>query len=141
MTTGRYLLRLAATVSFWTYLLALLVLGTFGALAPAIELETLYGLDLGSWEAGERATLLHQYRFLKGFVLGFALFSFLFRREIFRRRVYNRIFLFTLFAAAVARMLSLVLDGRPHPSLIPLAAAEFLFGFSIFADSRDRLED
>lgn len=125
-----------AMISFYSYLAALFILGLFGLLFPADELQILYDLRFDTWDGEHLATFFHQYRFLKGFVLGFAVFSLVFRREIFQQRLYNAIFLITLFTAAGARVLSLLTDGQPTSVLIPLTISEFFFGFSILIYSR-----
>jgi len=124
-------LRLLGLISFWSYLASLVVLGLFGLLAPGLELGTLYDLRLDSLDPEAQATLLHQYRFLKVFVLGIAAFAWIFRRQIFEQTLYKGLFLAVLFGAAGARLLSLLADGEPHRLLISFTASEFVFGILI----------
>jgi len=74
--------------------------------------------------------------FLKAYVLGFAAFAIVFRREIFEARVYNRLFLTTLFLSAGGRLLTVLVNGKPNSVLIFYMITEFTFGFCILAYSR-----
>jgi len=68
-------------------------------------------------------------------------FGVVFRREIFRVRKYNHLFLFFMFTESLARPLSLLLDGRPAGKLIGFLFVEFFFVFSILAYSRTQLRE
>lgn len=128
------LLRLLGWLAFWSYVLALFALGAFGVLAPETELSRLYDLSLAGQSGTE--TILHQYRFLKVFVLGVGVLALVYRREILAPTRYNAWFLCVLFGAAGARVLSLLLDGTPHTRLIPFTVSEFVMGFLILIASR-----
>ena len=127
-------LGVAAFASYW---LALVVLGAAGLFVPGPELAALYRIE-HPWAPEAAPTLLHQYRFLKAFVLGFALFAWIFRREILSVSVYNRIFLAVLFGAAGARLLSIAVDGRPHSRMVAFAVSELIFGVLILLAARTR---
>jgi hypothetical protein len=135
---GHRFLKIAGVVSFYSYLAALFVLGLAGVLMPERELDMLYDLSLEAPQpaAAAAASLPHQYRFLKSFVVGFGVFALLFRREILRPSVYNKLFLSVLFGAAAVRVLSILWDGRPHPFLINFTISELVFGAFILAASR-----
>lgn len=133
-------LRLLGLISFWSYLASLLVLGLFGLLAPGLELRTLYDVHLDSLGPEAQATVLHQYRFLKAFVLGIAAFAWIFRRQIFEQTLYKGLFLGVLFGAAGARLLSLLVDGDPHRLLVSFAVSELVFGILIASGIRTQHE-
>lgn len=137
--SGPRLLKLVGLGSFWAYVASLFALGLWGLASPASELGCLYGLDFESWGTGEAATLFHQYRILKAFVLGFAVFGVVFRREIFRERRFNYLFLFLMIVETAARPLSLLLDGRPHPRLLGFLFVELFFTLAIVVYSWSRL--
>lgn len=134
------LLKLLGVGSFYAYLASLFGLGLFGFFLPATELRMLYGLSLDGWEPETAAALLHQYRILKAFVVGFAVFATVHRREIFRVRRYNFLFLFTMFAEVLARPLSLWRDGWPGTTLLAVTITEAVFALAILAWSRTQLE-
>ncbi|HEX4951794.1 MAG TPA: DUF4345 family protein [Thermoanaerobaculia bacterium] len=126
------LLRILALVAFWSYVVALFVLGAAGVLFPEPELDALYQAQLGGLDE-TREVLLHQYRFMKGIVIGFGIYCWTFRREIFQPGVHHRIFLATLFLGAGARLLSWGLDARPHERLLSFTVSELIFGLLILA--------
>ena len=69
------LLKFLGLGSFYLYLASLFGLGLLGLLLPGVELQRFYGLSFDAWTPEAEATLFHQYRILKAFVLGFAVFS------------------------------------------------------------------
>ncbi len=126
------LLRVLARVAFWSYVAALFVLGAAGVLFPEPELDALYQARLAGLDEA-RDVVLHQYRFLKGIVLGFGIYCWTFRREILQPGVHHRIFLTTLFLGAGARLISWILDTRPQDRLISFTISELIFGLLILA--------
>ncbi len=87
----------------------------------------------------EMASALNQYRFMKSVEFGFGLFALLFRREIYTQPKFNRFFLGIVFLGASMRVLSILVDGRPHGAYLFFAAIEFGIGAIIFAYSRRTL--
>ena len=82
------------------------------------------------------ASALNQYRFMKSVEFGFGLFALLFRKEIYTVPKFNRFFLGIVFLGATMRVLSMVVDGRPHKAYIFFAALEFTIGIIILVYSR-----
>jgi hypothetical protein len=119
---------------------ALLVLGGLGIFTGAWELDRIFGIDLVGMGAERTASLLNQYRFLKAIEFGFGLFCFMFWREIFQSRVFNRLFVLVVFLGAGARALSIVIEGWPHWGFTAVTILEFLTGFVVVAYSRRTLE-
>lgn len=141
-STASSLLKWLGLLSFYGYIAALFILGIAGLAVPGWELRILYQLDLSALglASGAKAILLHQYRFLKAIAVGYGLFALVFRREIFRSAVFNRVFLAILFGGAAGRTLSLIIDGRAHWGLVSFTVSEYIFGVLIFAYSRSTLE-
>jgi hypothetical protein len=132
------LLKTLALISFYSYVAALFVLGTAGLFAPNQELAALYSVRFDeagadSMDRRDQLVLLHQYRFLKGLVIGFGIYCVTFRREILSGGIHARVFLATLFLGAFGRVVSAVLDGRPPNWLISFTFSELLFGLLILA--------
>lgn len=123
-------------IAFWSYVAALFVLGTFGVVAPGLELASLYDLSLAPLADAEAASVLHQVRFLKVFVLGIGVLAVMFRHEILRPGLAHRLFVGFLFAAAGARLLSIQLDGMPHPRLVSFTVSELVMGLLILIAAR-----
>jgi len=119
---------------------AVLVLGGLGIFTGAWELERIFRIDLAGMGPVATANLLNQYRFLKAIEFGFGLFCFVFWREIFRSRVFNRLFVTVVFLGAAARALSIVIEGLPHWGFVGITLLEFLTGFVVVAYSRRTVE-
>ena len=115
---------------------AVLVLGGLGIFTGAWELEKIFRIDLAGMGPVATANLLNQYRFLKAIEFGFGLFCFVFWREIFRSRVFNRVFVAVVFLGAAARALSITIEGVPHRAFVGITILEFLTGFVVVAYSR-----
>lgn len=127
------LLRILALISFYGYVAALFVLGAAGLLAPVQELDAMYQVRLDGAADPADIVILHQYRFLKGLVLGFGIYCLAFRREILAGGPHSRIFLATLFLGVCGRLASAGLDGRPPARLISFTFSEVIFGLLILA--------
>jgi hypothetical protein len=95
-------------------------------LGAHVEFLPFFGLETSGWPEAERASLLNQYRFLRAVEVGFGLFCFRFRREIFSERAFHRVFVGTLWLIPVARTVSLVVDGMPRPVFVGLMVTEYL---------------
>lgn len=127
------LLRTLALISFYGYVAALFVLGAAGLFAPVRELDAMYEVKLDRAADPEAIVILHQYRFMKGLVLGFGIYCLAFRREILSGTTHSWIFLATLFLGVCGRLASAGLDGRPPTRLISFTFSEVVFGLLIFA--------
>lgn len=134
-------MRVVALVMFYGWSGALLALGAPGIFTGRWELETIFGLDLVTLGQERTATLLNQYRFLKAIEFGFGLFCFIFRDEIFTRRLFNRFFLLVVFVSSGARAVSMVMEGMPHWGLTGITVLEFATGVVIAAYTRPRVQE
>lgn len=128
-----------ATVLFYGWSGALLVLGAAGIFTGRWELATIFNVDLALLGQKGTATLLNQYRFLKAVEFGFGLFCFVFTREIFTVRIFNRLFLGIVFLGSIARALSMLVEGMPHWALTGITVLEFATGFAFAAYTRKTL--
>lgn len=129
------LLKWSALVLFFGYVATLVFAGAGGALAAPVDLSLTADLEDPS------ASLLAQHRFLRAVELGFGVFSLVYRREIFRRRAFNRGFLAVLAAGVAARLLSLAVDGVPSAAMLSFLAWELVAVPVVFVYTRSTLED
>lgn len=100
-----------ATLFQLGYGLMLLFVGLYGIFQAPWELRTVFDLDPAA--AGQTATLLSQYRFLKAVEAGFGLFCLLQRRNILVGGPAAVIFLAGCGFGVFARIWSWAFDGRP----------------------------
>jgi hypothetical protein len=133
-------MRILAKFLFYGWSGALLVLGGLGVFTGAWEIRSIFQIDLEGMGREATANLLNQYRFLKAVEFGFGLFCFVFRNEIFRLLVFNRLFVSVVFLGAAARALSIVLEGWPHWGFIGVTLLEFLTGIVVVIYSRQTVE-
>lgn len=106
-------MKAATTVLFGGYVALLLVAGAWGVVGARIDFPLLLHLPLDGLAPEAEANLLSQYRFLRAIELGFGLFALRFRKEIFTISAFNQLFLFTMAGGVIARLIGLVVDGRP----------------------------
>jgi len=106
--------RIVAVVLFYGYVATLLVAGAWGMVEARLDQRLLFGLDLTTLPATHAATLVSQYRFLRAIELGYGLFAWRYRTAILRPSPYSTVFLTTMALGVLARIISLVLDGRPE---------------------------
>lgn len=139
----RKVFKVLNAVSFVGYVGAVFVFGLTGLLFPQLDLKLLIGFDFGlvgpSYEA--MTDILHPYRFLKALNVGFGVFAILFIKEIYTIPRFNYYFLGVILAGALARVLSLVVDGVPNMMLVWFTMLEFFFVLSMFGYSRFTLND
>lgn len=107
-------MRILIAVLYWIYAVAFLVSGLGGVFAAHEEMHLLFSLNLERTAADGGATLLNQYRFLRGVEAGFGLLMLLFRVEIFANKKHNAAFLFICFLLPFSRTLSIFIDGWPQ---------------------------
>ena len=127
-------------ILFYGWAGALLVLGATGIFTSRWELETIFQINLDAMGAEALGSMLNEYRFLKSIEFGFGLFCFLFRKEIFTIRLFNRLFLAIVFVGVLARALAIAVDGWPHWGLVAVTIFEFLTGVVVMIYSRRTLE-
>ncbi|WP_233858108.1 DUF4345 domain-containing protein [Paraburkholderia sp. HD33-4] len=121
-----------ARICFWGYMLMLLGIGGSGIFIAAWELPHIFEVRLDSIQELHRATFLSQYRFLKGLELGFGVFCWAFRNEIFLPLTASRVFLGGLCAGVTARVLSFIVDGMPTKTFIAFCVLEAVTGFLVW---------
>ena len=132
-------MRLLAEVFFYGYAGLLVLAGGWGMFGARLDHRILFGLHLDSVGEPSGASLVSQYRFLRAIELGFGSFSLLFKPEIFTQRSFNRLFLATMTAGVVARLISRVVDGRPRPIFYAFLISEALGAVLIFQYTRGLL--
>ena len=111
-----------AKACFLVLAVAFVVLGASGVVLPTLDFPQQFGVDFDALrlDALQRASLLDQYRFLKGCAMGFGVFTLAFRREIWTSRKHNRVYLGILFMLVAARLLALALDGMPRMHFVAI---------------------
>ena len=107
------LLGWAAWLSFIGYLAVCVIAGGWGVVGARWDQRHLLGYDPTTLTPLASACVISQYRFLRALELGFGLYSWRFRQEIFSKRPYNALFLSIMSLGVAARLLSLAVDGRP----------------------------
>lgn len=118
----------------FTYLLFYLYVGVFvfagawGAFGGAsYDQKLLFHLDISIIDEIPRASLLSQYRFLRAVELFFGIWLLIFTTEIFTVKKFNWLFLLLLGGGVMARIISLIVDGKP------LLLFYFFLGYEIVA--------
>lgn len=109
---------------YYAYAGLVLAAGFWGAFGnPHLDFRILFHFSPDTLDAFARINLLDQYRFLRAMEFGFGLYCFLFTREIFRHRKFNILFLLTMTSGTLARIVSLLWEGKPS---LPMC---FFLGF------------
>ena len=117
-------MRILNDIFFYGYALLLIIAGAWGVVGARIDQRILLGLDLNRLDPLTSASVVTQYRFLRAIELGFGLFAILFKKEIYTEPSFTHLFLYTMAAGVVARLISLVLDGRPRKIFYFFIASE-----------------
>ena len=117
-------MRILTDVFYYGYALLLIIAGAWGVIGARIDQRILLGLDLNRLDSLTSASVVTQYRFLRAIELGFGLFAILFKKEIYTEPAFTHLFLYTMAAGVVARLISLVLDGRPRKIFYFFIASE-----------------
>jgi hypothetical protein len=133
-------LRKASLVFFFAYVATLVAAGAWGVVGARVDMWVLLRLHLESLSPRAATNLLSQYRFLRAIELGFGSFALLFRREIYRVRAFNRLFLAVMGCGVGARLLSLAVDGRPSPSMYAFLGWELVGVVLIYLATRREVE-
>jgi hypothetical protein len=126
----------SAYVFFYGYVLTLIAAGAFGLLLARLDARYLLGLDLTHLSPLTAATTMSQYRFLRAIELGFGVIAFTFRHEIFRDRIFNRLFLVIMACGIAGRVLGFAIDGMPSVAMLFFLAFELVGIVLIFAYTR-----
>lgn len=118
-------LRTFVLIAFYGYAVMFVGSGLISMAGAHMEFAPFFGLDPSTWPDTERASMLNQYRFLRAIEVGFGLFCFRFREEIFSHSAFHQIFVGTLWLIPIARTLSVLIDGTPRPVFLGLMATEY----------------
>jgi hypothetical protein len=132
-------MRLLSKIFFYGYVLLLIMAGCWGIFSARWDHRVLFHMNIEVLEPKVAASLLSQYRFLRAIELGFGLFSLRFRNEIFEKRTFNRLFLAGMSLGVVARLVSLIMDGSPHPIFYFFLLYELIGVLLIYFYSRTTL--
>lgn len=130
------LIWIASRILFFGYVILLIAAGAWGIVGAHVDFSVLLGLRVEQMEPEAAANVLSQYRFLRAAELGFGLFSWRYRREIFTSRAENRLFLGVMAAGVTARLISVVVDGVPSLPMMAFLAWEGAGVVVIFAATR-----
>ncbi|MFL5350250.1 MAG: DUF4345 family protein [Hyalangium sp.] len=132
-------MKLLTEIFFYGYVGLLIIAGGWGVLGARLDHRLLFGMDPSTLERRTGASLVSQYRFLRAIECGFGLFALLWRHEIFTERPFNRLFLATMTLGVVARVVSLLVEGRPRPIFYFFLGSEAIGAILIFAYTRGTL--
>ncbi len=120
-------MKIASHFFFYTYVGLVVLAGFWGAfISPHFDYRFLFGMDVSGLPDSQRINMLSQYRFLRALELGFGLFSLVFRRQIFTQSKFNTLFLGIMACGIVARLLSILIDGRPNSMMLFFMIYEFI---------------
>ena len=133
-------MKFLAYLLFYAYVVTLILAGAWGVFFARLDHRLLFHLDLHTLAPVTAASLVSQYRFLRALEFGFGMFGIIYRREIFTFRTFNCLFLTTMAFGVTARIVSLVLDGRPFSIFYLFLVTEFVGVILIYLYSRRTLE-
>lgn len=133
-------MKFLAYVLFYGYVILLIVAGAWGVFFARFDQNLLFHINVQSLAPRPSASMVSQYRFLRALEFGFGVFSVVYRRQIFTLRIFNRIFLGTMSLGVAARLVSILLDGRPYSIFYFFLASEFAGVIFIYLYSRRTLE-
>lgn len=113
---------------FYLYVAALLLVGASGMLIAPWELTHVFHVPLAAMPERAMATIVNQYRFLKGMELACGCFGWWWRLEIFSDRRYLRLFLVIVWAGVAGRLLAVALEGVPTALFVAFLLIEAITG-------------
>jgi uncharacterized protein DUF4345 len=125
---------------YYGYVITLVLAGAWGVFFATLDYHILFHLDVHMLAPLSAASSVSQYRFLRAVEFGFGTFSVVYRREIFTRHAFNRLFLTTMGFGVAARVISLIFDGRPFPAFNFFLIYELVSIVFIYVYSRRTLE-
>lgn len=129
-----------ALAGFWGYIGLVCVAGFWGAfINPWFDHRWLFHMNVRDLPNYERVNMLSQYRFLRALELGFGVISVAFVKEIFSLPRYTRLFLFGMGAGILARLTSLVFDGKPSGWMWAFMVYEIIAWMLIFLFMRKHI--
>lgn len=99
---------------YYSYIGLVIIAGFWGAfINPDFDYRLLFNFDTHTLTDYQRINMLSQYRFLRAIELGFGIFAFLFVKNIFSEKQFNRLFIFIMGAGILSRIMSILMDGSP----------------------------
>ena len=116
-------LRWLATTVLWVAIVLFIGLGISGVLLGPWELTHLVVSDLGDLTL-ERATVMNQVRFLKAMELSMGVVLLAIHRDVLDDKRVNRAVQIVMWVTPLARLVSVALDGWPHPMFTALVVVE-----------------
>jgi hypothetical protein len=132
-------MKLLTDLFFFGYAGLLTVAGGWGVLGARRDHRSLLGVDLSALSPRTAASVLSQYRFLRAIEFGFGVFALVFRREIYTELPFNRVFLAAMLLGVLARIVSLVADGKPRGIFYAFLVSEGIGFVLIFIHTRGTL--
>ncbi len=139
VSEGNVPLKWVSYIFFYGYVGTLILAGVWGVFFARIDMPLLLNVQIDHLPPGTAANLLSQYRFLRAIELGFGLFAFVFRDQIYHVQISNRIFLSVMAFGVLARMVAIVLDGSPSLAMYLFAIFEVIGVIIIFVYTRSTL--
>jgi len=125
---------------FYTYIGLVVVAGFWGAfIGPKNDYSLLFNFDIAELNERIRNDMLSQYRFLRAIELGFGTFAFLFVKEIFSDKKFNKLFLFIMLSGIMARVTGILIDGSLSPLMYFFLLYEVIGLILIFFYSRKKI--
>ena len=118
------------------YSVMLVVVGTAGILSARWELATIFKVDPSAWPPDVQATMLNQYRFLKGLELGSGVFCLAYRTDIMAGGRAAWVFLAIVAAGIAGRAYAWTVDGRPATAFVIFLVLEALVFVAVVAHLR-----
>jgi Domain of unknown function (DUF4345) len=116
----------SAIVLQLAYSAMLVAVGTAGILSARWELATIFKIDPSSWPGDIQATMLNQYRFLKGLELGAGIFCVAYRADIMAGGRASKVFLVVVATGIAGRAFAWAVDGRPATLFVIFLVLEAL---------------
>jgi hypothetical protein len=116
-------LRGLARLVLWVAIVLFIGIGISGVLLGPWELTHLVVSDLDALSV-ERATVLNQFRFLKAMELSMGVVLLALHRDVLDDARVNRAVQLVLWLTPLARVVSVAVDGWPHPMFSALMFVE-----------------
>ena len=106
-------MKLSATFLFYLWAVAALCSGFIGIVAAPWELTVAFGADFSAMAERQQATLLNQYRFLRGVEFGVGVTLLVLRQKVLHDHRVGSLFVVVTGAGAAGRLVSIGVDGTP----------------------------
>ena len=134
------LLKFTVFFLFYTYIGLVLLAGFWGAfINPSFDFKFLMDLRFSDLKEEVYINLTSQYRFLRALEFGFGLYSFVFTKSIFAKGAHNQLFLTIMASGILARLVSIIAEGRPNNLFLFFIGYELVGWIAIFIYTRKKL--